>query len=158
MKEIIEEIAFFFKSFADFMQAVADDAEHQIKAIDNVAELEVIRKNRLAQLVRSVNEFFVRQTGQWYAVATVSDRFNRSFADGWSKLNKLQGKYLTGTDLTNYMAEASKRSRPSSPNARPRRTQNRVAAGLSPGSEQNRLILFATAFPVPAGQEAYPWS
>lgn len=44
MKEIIEEIAFFFKSFADFMQAVADDAAHQIKAIDNVAELEVIRR------------------------------------------------------------------------------------------------------------------
>ncbi|MCZ7447922.1 tyrosyl-tRNA deacylase [Agrobacterium rhizogenes] len=109
MKEIIEEIAFFFKSFADFMQAVADDAQHQINAIDNVAELEVIRKNRLAQLVRSVNEFFVRQTAQWYAVVTVSDRFNRSFADGWSKLNKLQGKYLTGTELTNYMAEASEK-------------------------------------------------
>ena len=109
MKEIIEEIAFFFKSFADFMQAVADDAAHQIKAIDNVAELEVIRKNRLAQLVRSVNEFFVRQTAQWYAVGTVSDRFNRSFADGWSKLNKLQGTYLTGTGLTNYMAEASEK-------------------------------------------------
>ncbi|MGV1985676.1 tyrosyl-tRNA deacylase [Agrobacterium sp. 22-221-1] len=109
MKEIIEEIAFFFKSFADFMQAVADDAAHQIKAIDNVAELEVIRKNRLAQLVRSVNEFFVRQTGQWYAVATVSERFNRSFADGWSKLNKLQGKYLTGAELTNYLAEASEK-------------------------------------------------
>lgn len=108
-KEIIEEIAFFFKSFADFMQAVADDAGHQVKAIDNVAELEVIRKNRLAQLVRSVNEFFVRQTAQWYAVGTVSERFNRSFADGWSKLNRLQGKYLTGAELTNYLAEASEK-------------------------------------------------
>ncbi|MFK3780330.1 tyrosyl-tRNA deacylase [Agrobacterium sp. NPDC089420] len=109
MKEIIEEIAFFFKSFADFMQAVADDAQHQIKAIESVAELDVIRKNRFAQLIRSVDEFFVRQTAQWYAVITVSDRFNRSFSEGWSKLNKLQGKYLTGTELTNYMTEASQK-------------------------------------------------
>ncbi|MGQ2953862.1 MAG: tyrosyl-tRNA deacylase [Agrobacterium sp.] len=107
MKEIIEEIAFFFKSFADFMQAVADDAQRQITGIENVAGQEVIRKNRFAQLVRSVDEFFVRQTAQWHAVVTVSDRFNRSFADGWSKLNKLQGNYLSGINLTNYMAEAS---------------------------------------------------
>ncbi|WP_246666986.1 hypothetical protein [Agrobacterium sp. T29] len=33
MKEIVEEIAFFFKGFADFMQAVADDAQHQITAL-----------------------------------------------------------------------------------------------------------------------------
>ncbi|WP_454702168.1 tyrosyl-tRNA deacylase [Agrobacterium burrii] len=107
MKEIIEEVAFFFKTFADFMQAIADDAQHQISRIESVAELEVIRKNRFAQLVRSVDEFFVRQTGQWHAVVIVCDRFSRSFADGWSKLNKLQGKYLSGIELTNYMAEAS---------------------------------------------------
>ncbi|MBO9654735.1 MAG: tyrosyl-tRNA deacylase [Agrobacterium tumefaciens] len=104
MKEIIQEIAFFFKGFADFMQAVADDAEHQIKAIDNVAELEVIRKNRFAQLVRSVDEFFVRQTAQWHAVVIVSDLFNRSFADGWSTLNKLQGTYIPSGELPNYLA------------------------------------------------------
>ncbi|NSX86943.1 tyrosyl-tRNA deacylase [Agrobacterium tumefaciens] len=104
MKEIIQEVAFFFKSFADFMQAVADDAEHQIKAIDNVAELEVIRKNRFAQLVRSVDEFFVRQSAQWHAVVIVSDLFNRSFADGWSTLNKLQGTYIPSGALPGYLA------------------------------------------------------
>ncbi|KDR89550.1 MULTISPECIES: hypothetical protein [Agrobacterium] len=109
MKEIIEEIAFFFKGFADFMQAVADDAQHQIDGIENVAGQETIRRNRFAQLVRSVDEFFVRQTAQWHAVVIVSDRFNRSFAHGWSKLNRLQGSYVTGPALTNYMAEASEK-------------------------------------------------
>ena len=109
MKEIIEEVAFFFKTFADFMQAIADDAQHQISGIESVAELEVIRKNRFAQLVRSVDEFFVRQTGQWHAVVIVCDRFSRSFADGWSKLNKLSGKYLTGSELTTYLSVASEK-------------------------------------------------
>ncbi len=107
MKEIIEEVAFFFKTFADFMQAVADDAQHQVSGIEDVAELEVIRKNRFAQLVRSVDEFFVRQAGQWHAVAVVCDRFNRSFSEGWTKLNKLNGTYLTGDNLKAYLSVAS---------------------------------------------------
>ncbi|WP_421400293.1 tyrosyl-tRNA deacylase [Agrobacterium fabrum] len=109
MKEIIEEVAFFFKTFADFMQAVAEDAQHQVSGIEGVAELEVIRKNRFAQLVRSVDEFFVRQTGQWHAVSVVCDRFNRSFAEGWTKLNKLNGTYLTGDKLKAYLSVASEK-------------------------------------------------
>lgn len=104
MKEIVEEIAFFFKGFADFMQAVADDAQHQITGIENVAGQETLRKNRFAQLIRSVDEFFVRQTAQWHAVVIVSDRFNRSFAEGWSKLNKLQGGYIDSANLPAYLA------------------------------------------------------
>ncbi len=109
MKEIVEEIAFFFKSFADFMQGIAEEAGHQVTSIDNVAQLETIRKNRLAQLVRSVDEFFIRQTAQWHAVTIVSDRFNKSFADGWSKLNKLSGEYITGDRLNAYLQTASTR-------------------------------------------------
>ncbi len=109
MKEIVEEIAFFFKSFADFMQSIADEADHQVTSIDNVAQLETIRKNRLAQLVRSVDEFFIRQSAQWNAVTIVSDRFNKSFADGWSKLNKLSGEYITGDKLNAYLQTASAR-------------------------------------------------
>ena len=109
MKEIVEEIAFFFKSFADFMQSIAEEADHQVTSIDNVAQLETIRKNRLAQLIRSVDEFFIRQAAQWHAVTTVSDRFNKSFADGWSKLNKLSGEYITGDRLSAYLQTASAR-------------------------------------------------
>jgi hypothetical protein len=109
MKELIVEIAFIFKGYAYVMQAVAHDAQHQKHVNENVAGQETIRRNRFAQLVRSVDEFFVRQTAQWHAVVTVSDRFNRSFAHGWSKLNGLQGSYITGPALTNYMAEASEK-------------------------------------------------
>ncbi|MDH7808829.1 MULTISPECIES: tyrosyl-tRNA deacylase [unclassified Rhizobium] len=109
MKEIIEEVAFFFKTFADFMQAVADDAQHQVSGIEAVAELDVIRRNRFVQLVRSVDEFFVRQTGQWHAVGVVCDRFNRSFSEGWTKLNKLNGTYLTGDSLKAYLSVASEK-------------------------------------------------
>jgi len=109
MKEIVEEIAFFFKSFADFMQSIADEADHQVTSIDNVSRLETIRRNRLAQLVRSVDEFFIRQSAQWNAVTIVSGRFNKSFADGWSKLNKLSGEYITGDKLNAYLQTASAR-------------------------------------------------
>ncbi|WP_244926234.1 hypothetical protein [Agrobacterium deltaense] len=86
------------------MQAVADDAQRQITGIENVAGQETLRKNRFAQLIRSVDEFFVRQTAQWHAVVIVSDRFNRSFAEGWSKLNKLQGGYIDSANLPAYLA------------------------------------------------------
>lgn len=56
------------------------------------------------RLIRSVDEFFVRQTAQWHAVVIVSDRFNRSFAEGWSKLNKLQGGYIDSANLPAYLA------------------------------------------------------
>lgn len=111
MKEIVEEIAFFFKTFADFMQAVAEEAQQQVKSIESVAELDVIRKNRFAQLVKSVDEFFVRQTAEWYAVTIVCDRFHSGFAEGWSTLNKLQGTYLTEPELVTYLETASGRIR-----------------------------------------------
>ncbi|MFD1743859.1 tyrosyl-tRNA deacylase [Rhizobium helianthi] len=107
MKEIVEEMAFFFKNFADFMQCVADDAGRQVTAIEDVAETEVIRKHRFAQLIRSVDEFFIKQTAQWFATGIVCDRFTQSFADGWTKLNKLSGDYLTGERLTEYLNTAA---------------------------------------------------
>lgn len=107
MKEIVEEIAFFFKSFADFMDEVAMEASDQLDRIEAVADVEVIRKNRLAQLVRSVDDFFIKQTAEWRAAGVVADRFSRSFADGWSKLNKLSGEYITGDRLSAYLEGAS---------------------------------------------------
>ena len=37
----------------------------------------------------------------------MSDKFCKSFADGWSKLNKLSGKYITGSELEAYLKGAS---------------------------------------------------
>jgi parvulin-like peptidyl-prolyl isomerase len=89
------------------MDEVAMEASDQLDRIDAVADLEVIRKNRLAQLVRSVDEFFIKQTAEWRAAEVVADRFNKSFADGWSKLNKLSGEYITGDKLAAYLDAAS---------------------------------------------------
>jgi hypothetical protein len=106
-KEIVEEIAFFFKSFADFMDQVAQDAQTQIELINNAASKATLRKNALANLIQSTDEFFITQAGQWHATHVVTDKFNRTFADGWSKLNKLNGKYITGDELGAYLQTAS---------------------------------------------------
>lgn len=107
MKEIVEEIAFFFKSFADFMGQVSDEATQQVKNIESVAEMETLRKNRLERLIESTDEFFIKQSGEWNAVTIVSDKFTRNFADGWSKLNKLNGTYIKGDELDAYLQTAS---------------------------------------------------
>lgn len=106
-KEIVEEIAFFFKSFADFMQTVANEAASQVDLLQRTAEMEQIRANRLKELLKSVDVFFIKQAGEWSATHTVSDKFNQSFSSGWSKLNKLSGKYITGDELTAYLKAAS---------------------------------------------------
>jgi hypothetical protein len=106
-KEIVEEIAAFFKSFADFMDVVAGDAQTQIELLNKAAGQATLRKNALANLVKSTDDFFINQTGQWSAAHVVADKFNKAFADGWSKLNKLSGKYITGDELAVYLQTAS---------------------------------------------------
>jgi len=106
-KEIVEEIAFFFQSFADFMGQVAEEATQQVKNIENVAGMETLRKNRLARLIESTDEFFITQAGEWNAVTIVSDKFTQNFADGWSKLNNLSGTYIKGVELNAYLQTAS---------------------------------------------------
>ena len=106
-KEIVEEIAFFFKSFADFMDQVAEEAQLEITLFENVASKPVLGKNRLEQLIQSTDDFFIRQSGEWNAVHAVSDTFNRSFSDGRSKLTRLSGRYITGDELTTYLQGAA---------------------------------------------------
>jgi hypothetical protein len=106
-KEIVEEIAFFFKSFADFMDQVADEANNEIARANRVAAGSPPGRAVLRQLIRTTDGFFIRQSGQWRAVHHVSDAFNRSFADGRSKLNRLSGRYITGDELTAYLQAAA---------------------------------------------------
>lgn len=106
-KEIIVEISFFFKSFSDFMGQVSTQATEQINSVDRVADRDTIKKRALARLLKSTDEFFIRQTAQWHAAANVSDKFVQNFADGWSKLNKLSGKYINGDELDAYLAAAA---------------------------------------------------
>ncbi|WP_165187616.1 tyrosyl-tRNA deacylase [Caulobacter soli] len=106
-KEIVEEIAFFFKSFADFMDQVAEEANNEIARANRVAAGSSIGRAVLRQLIKTTDGFFIRQSGQWRAVYLVSDAFNRSFAEGRSKLNRLSGKYITGDELTAYLQAAA---------------------------------------------------
>jgi hypothetical protein len=110
MKEIVEEVAFFFKSFAAFMQQLAEEATYRKKAFERaVADDDEMCKYALEQLIQTVECFFIKQVAEWHATLIVSDKFNRNFAEGWSKLNKLSGNYITGDKLVAYMAEAAEK-------------------------------------------------
>jgi hypothetical protein len=106
-KEIVEEIAFFFKSFADFMDQVAEEANNEIARANRVAAGSSIGRAVLARMIRTTDGFFIRQSGQWHAVYRVSEAFNSSFAAGRSKLNRLSGRYITGDELAAYLQAAA---------------------------------------------------
>ncbi|MDM0109789.1 hypothetical protein QTH97_33070 [Variovorax sp. J22R24] len=106
-KEIIEEIAFFFKSFADFMDRISQETELDIALFNEFAKKEKIRENYFKNLIQGGDKFFVREQAEWNAVRIVCDRFCKSFADGWSKLNKLSGRYIEGKELDAYFVTAS---------------------------------------------------
>jgi len=108
MKEIIQELAFFFQSFADFMGAVADDAARLLANLER-ADNGTLRANAMRNLGRNIDVFFLKQTAEWLATGKVAGLFNQSFADGWSHLNKLSGTYLHGEELTAYLKEAGNR-------------------------------------------------
>lgn len=110
-KEIVEEIAFFFKSFADFMEQVAEEARTEIALIESVSARTTLGRNRLEQLVASTDELFIRQTGEWRAVHVVADTFNQSFAAGRTRANKLNGTYIQGDELKAYLARAAEQLR-----------------------------------------------
>lgn len=82
-REIIIEIAFFFKSFASFMQQVMEHAQEQEKLTDKVAK----RSRISARIKRNTDDFFASQTAEWQAVEIVSGKFADNFKQGWSKLN-----------------------------------------------------------------------
>lgn len=108
VREIIREIAFFFKSFSNFMQTVSLNSTEQSEMLKKA-----LAKNRFSQasfverIVRYSDEFLISQAAEWQAVAIVSEKFVESFAAGMTKLNKLMGNYLTGDKLNNFLNSAS---------------------------------------------------
>ena len=106
-KEIIQEIAFFFKSFADFMDQVSNEIGVDIDLFDRFAGKDTLRANAFTSLVLGTDKFFLRQAAEWHAIKFVSDLFCMSFNEGWSKLNKLSGTYIPGHELPAYLAAAA---------------------------------------------------
>ncbi|MDF0729492.1 hypothetical protein P0Y43_01965 [Pseudomonas entomophila] len=105
-KEIVEEIAHFFLSFSSFMQRVADDARVKVESYEQVAEGGALRKHKREQLFASTDEFFIEQTARWLAVAKVCEVFAKTFEDGWTKLNTLNGNYVSTDKLNDYLSAA----------------------------------------------------
>lgn len=106
-KEIVEEVAHFFLSFSSFMQRVSDDANAQVESYEQVAQSETLRRHKREQVFASTDAFFIEQTAQWLAVAKVCEVFAQTFADGWSKLNALNGTYISGEQLDEYLVGAA---------------------------------------------------
>lgn len=107
MREIIVEISFFFSSFAAFMQQVMEGSERQTALIQQALDKERFTKTFAKRIRKNTDDFFVRQAAEWQAVEVVSTKFVACFNDGWSQLNKLSGKYLTGDELKGYLESAA---------------------------------------------------
>jgi DNA repair exonuclease SbcCD ATPase subunit len=109
VREIIIEISFFFKCFANFMQQVMEGGKEQSELIQKAIDKDKLSKTFSRRLRRNTNDFYVTQTAEWAAVEIVSAKFVDNFNDGWSKLNKLSGTYLTGDELKDFLGAASKK-------------------------------------------------
>ena len=89
------------------MERVSEEAKSDIELFDTFVGKDKVRAKAFQNLRVGVDKFLLRQTAEWYAINFVSDKFCKSFADGWSKLNKLSGKYITGDELETYLKVAS---------------------------------------------------
>ncbi|WP_147269665.1 tyrosyl-tRNA deacylase [Rhodanobacter denitrificans] len=108
MQEIVREIAFFFRSFANFMGEVSNDANRQLARFE-ATETKKLRSNELRSLVKSTDIFFVKQAANWHAVLSVSGMFLDAFKDGRTRMVDLDAKYLTGEKLKSFLDEAGGR-------------------------------------------------
>lgn len=107
MREIIVEISFFFKTFANFMQSVVESSTEQSELLQKALDRNQPTKSFTKRIKRNTNDFFITQTAEWQAVSIVSAKFVDNFKDGWSKLNKLSGTYLTGDELKSYLTTSA---------------------------------------------------
>ena len=107
MREIIVEMSFFFKSFAEFMSKIAKDSQDQGDAVQEAIDKETMTSRFKRRIVKANNQFFVSQAAEWQATEMVSSKFVGNFKYGWTELNKLNGNYLTGNELTSYLKTAA---------------------------------------------------
>ncbi len=100
-QEIITEIAGFFASFAAFMGQMSTEAGLDIALFESAGS-----RSSIVAIANRTDKFFMRVTAEWHAVDHVSGLFSESFADGYSKLNKLSSQHIVGDALTAYLEKA----------------------------------------------------
>jgi len=110
-KEIIEEVAAFFKSFSAFVDEMLGDLKIDIDLFDDfVSDDDAEAGEYVFQNIKEgTDKFFVRSGAQWHAVEAVSGKFALCFSDGATKLRQLKGKYIFGPELEAYLTAASDR-------------------------------------------------
>jgi hypothetical protein len=108
MREIIVEMSFFFKSFGEFMAGIARNSAEQGDAVQTAIDHDSISKRFKRRIVKANNEFFVSQAAEWSATEIVSSKFVSNFNNGWSELNRLNGNYLYGDALKDFLLSAAR--------------------------------------------------
>jgi hypothetical protein len=106
-QKIIIELSGFFSSFASFMDSVTSEISGDVKRLEKIANAKSIPQYQLKIFIAAGDKFFVRQAAEWHAVRMVTARFEESFAEGWSTLNNLRGKYFQDFELDAYLKEAA---------------------------------------------------
>lgn len=105
VKSILEEVAAFFKNFAEFLQGVSKQAQQQSEKISKATSKERFWKG----VLKGIDEFMISQCAEWYATENIANRFVDAFNSGWEMMNNLSGKYLDEQELKVYIRTAGNR-------------------------------------------------
>lgn len=108
-KEIIETISMFFKHFASFMIEIREEAEMAINNFERFEASDRVRSGLFNRTVETLNNVFIDQTARWLASQDICEQFTANFTDGFSKLNKLSGTYITSDKRAEYLTTAKDR-------------------------------------------------
>lgn len=108
-QEIVRELAAFFLSFANFMQAAVEETEFDIRQFDKFVARGSVPEPIFRTFLETTDRFFFGRAAEWSAVKGVSSKFSASFNEGCTKLTKLQGNYLHGNQLEAYLKLAGAR-------------------------------------------------
>ncbi|MDF0729494.1 hypothetical protein P0Y43_01975 [Pseudomonas entomophila] len=104
-REIVEVMAFFFRSFSTFILAIVNDSNERIERYGHVKQEGAAGPHYVVALVKSIDEAFIEYAGQWLAVARLAERFAETFNKGWNRLNILSGTYIQGRELNDLLQE-----------------------------------------------------
>jgi chromosome segregation ATPase len=105
VKSILEEVAAFFKNFAEFLQGVSKQAQQQSEKISKATSKERYWNG----VLKGIDEFMISQCAEWYATENIANRFVDAFNSGWEMMNNLSGKYLDEQELKVYIGTAANR-------------------------------------------------